>query len=380
MNTEYVKGTAADRADIVDFANYVFSQAHCPHNFKTLLPKAYADDRDTASCHYLARQDGRIRAMVAALPMKQTVAGQELSFGLVGTVSVHPYARGEGHMKRLMQDMIEDQRAQGVDLLALGGQRQRYNHFGFEQVGLVMSYTLTEASIRHGAREVDASCIRLAEIVSEEDPLLDEAFALYQQQAITGARPRENFLHIMHSWQGSFYAVLDGESFLGTLYTAGSDSALAELLLTDEERLPAVLKGWMTQKGLASASLNVFPQETQRMRLVELMSEYRSVNTCEMIRVLCWPRVLTACLNLKAMYQPLEDGELCLRIDGQTFLLRVRGGHAEALPTEQAPDLELEHLAAQRAFFSLTALFDAPANLPRTWAPLPFCLSSADTF
>ena len=60
---EYVKGVTADKADIVDFGNYVFSQAHRPHNFKTLLPKGYADDRDTTSCHYLAKVDGRIVAV-----------------------------------------------------------------------------------------------------------------------------------------------------------------------------------------------------------------------------------------------------------------------------------------------------------------------------
>lgn len=380
MNTEYVRGTSADRAEIVDFANYVFSQAHRPHDFKTLLPKAYADDRDTAACHYLARQDGRIRAMVAALPMKQTVAGHELSYGLVGTVSVHPYARGEGHMKRLMHDMIEDQRAQGADLLALGGQRQRYNHFGFEQAGLTLRYTFTAASMRHGARDVDASDIGFAEITCEEDPLLEQAFALYQRQVVTGARPRENLLHIMHSWKGSFYAVLCQGAFLGTLYTAGEDASLAELLLTDEEKLPAVLKAWMTQHDLSAAWLTVFPQETRRLRLIEPLFDSRAISPCEMICVLCWPRVLAACLNLKAMYQTLEEGELCLRVDGQTVLLRVHEGRAEASLTECAPQLELEHLQAQRVFFSMSALFDAPEGLPQSWTALPICLSSADTF
>ena len=39
--TEYVVDTPADREEIVDFANYVFSQAHVPHDFKPLLPKEF---------------------------------------------------------------------------------------------------------------------------------------------------------------------------------------------------------------------------------------------------------------------------------------------------------------------------------------------------
>ena len=375
---EYVKGVTADKADIVDFGNYVFSQAHRPHNFKTLLPKGYADDRDTTFCHYLAKVDGRIRAMVAALPMKQTIAGCELKFGLVGTVSVHPYARGEGHMKRLMRDMIEDQRTQGVDILALGGQRQRYNHFDFERAGLVYSYGLNEASMRHGARDVDAAGIRFAEITREDDPLLDRAAELYANQVVTGARPRDNYLHIMHSWQGNFYAVLRGEDFLGTLYTSGGAS-LGEILLADEENLPDVLKAWMTEHP-GENSLDVAPHEKRRMELIDPLSEGCSIETCEMVCVLNWPRVLQALLNLKALYQPLEDGEVCLRVDGQTFVICVRDGKAEVRPTDRAPELELEHLEAERLFFSLSGLCDSGDRRLRNWAPLPYYINRADKF
>lgn len=184
----------------------------------------------------------------------------------------------------------------------------------------------------------------------------------------------------MHSWQGSFYAVLCGGAFLGTLYTAGEDASLAELLLTDEDRLCAVLKAWMAQRALPSAWLTVFPQETRRLRLIEPLFDSRSITPCEMICVLSWPRVLAACMNLKALYQPLEEGELCLRVDGQNVLLQVHEGRAEASLTGRTPDVELEHLQAQRVFFSMSALFDAPEGVPQSWTALPICLSSADTF
>ena len=61
--------------------------------------------------------------------------GETLRVGCVGTVSVHLYSRGEGHMKILMAMMMDDARAKGCDLLMLGGARKRYNYFGFEQAG-----------------------------------------------------------------------------------------------------------------------------------------------------------------------------------------------------------------------------------------------------
>ena len=54
--------------------------------------------------------------------------GKLLRAGYVGSVSVHPKARGEGHMKRLLGDWITD--LEGTcDLLALDGQRPvSYTH------------------------------------------------------------------------------------------------------------------------------------------------------------------------------------------------------------------------------------------------------------
>ena len=59
LDTQYVLGTPADRDDIIDFANYVFSQAHVPHDFKKLLPKTYADGVEgIEQWHFLAKQNG----------------------------------------------------------------------------------------------------------------------------------------------------------------------------------------------------------------------------------------------------------------------------------------------------------------------------------
>ena len=67
------------------------------------------------------------------VPLSLLVAGKPLRAAGIGTVSVHPYARGEGHMKKLMHMTLEECRENGADLAMLGGQRQRYEYFGFTQ-------------------------------------------------------------------------------------------------------------------------------------------------------------------------------------------------------------------------------------------------------
>ena len=70
MNIEYCKGTPADRQEILDFADLVFSKNSRPHDFATLLPKLYGPDQNFEPLHYRVKEDGKIRAMICVLPME----------------------------------------------------------------------------------------------------------------------------------------------------------------------------------------------------------------------------------------------------------------------------------------------------------------------
>ena len=120
-----------ERDAYIELANYAFG-----FDAETLLPKAYAAPFDPSPFHKVAvNESGKLCAEVAVLPQELTVAGRELRVGFLGMVSVHPKFRGQGHMKKLMNLWIEEARGQ-YDMLALYGQRQRYEYFGFTGGGL----------------------------------------------------------------------------------------------------------------------------------------------------------------------------------------------------------------------------------------------------
>lgn len=129
--TEYRLAKPEEWEDCIELANYVFSTAHRPHDFEQLIPRVYQAGPEMARIHRVAvAENGRLRAEIAVLPQQMAAGGKLLRAGYVGSVSVHPKARGEGHMKRLLGDWITD--LEGTcDLLALDGQRQRYAYFGF---------------------------------------------------------------------------------------------------------------------------------------------------------------------------------------------------------------------------------------------------------
>ena len=183
MGFTYRIATPADRDAYIDFINYVFSHDHQPHDFKALLPKEYGDGRESRAAHFLALDDeGHIRGCVAALPFTVRVLDQDLKYAYIGSVSVHPYARGEGHMKHLMAMVEAWLVEQQVDAAVLGGQRQRYQYFGYSKGGMSVRYDFSFDNARHALRNVSTDGWSVEEITDAQDPRLAEMHALHAAQ------------------------------------------------------------------------------------------------------------------------------------------------------------------------------------------------------
>ncbi|MBR6524381.1 MAG: GNAT family N-acetyltransferase [Clostridia bacterium] len=373
--TQYLLATPQDREEIVDFANFVFSQAHEPHDFKKLLPKAYADNApDFSDWHFLAKQNGRIRAMVACRPLEMNMLDKKLSCGFIGTVSVHPYSRGEGHMKHLMKMAMDNARERGHDLMILGGQRQRYNYFGFEHMGVSLHYGVNTTNLRHVLRDTDVSHITFSVLTEDKPEEVDYCWNLSNSMPVHGTRPREEYLNIMHSWNAECYVVRVSGEMKGYVMTAG------EIALEDEQMLPLVLKAYLQFMNQNEIELHCAPYQKERIHILSRLCEYRSIGTFEMIHILNYPKVVDTLLSLKASYMRLEDGVFTLKVDEQTpFTIRVKDNKVSVAEEGLEPDAALTHLEAQRLLMDLESAL-CESRMPLGWLPLPFTMTAADTF
>lgn len=175
--TEYRLAKPEEWEDCIELANYVFSTAHRPHDFEQLIPRVYQAGPEMARIHRVAvAENGRLRAEIAVLPQQMAAGGKLLRAGYVGSVSVHPKARGEGHMKRLLGDWITD--LEGTcDLLALDGQRQRYAYFGFTPGSEKYTFYLDVANVRHTWKNGELSAYTFAPLFPENGEADEEAAA-----------------------------------------------------------------------------------------------------------------------------------------------------------------------------------------------------------
>ncbi len=373
--TVYTKGAAGEMPAIVDFINYVFSQAHVPHDFKALLPKVYADGAPAGqeAYHYLAKQDGKIVSCVACRPTELIFGENRLKCGYVGSVSVHPYHRGEGHMKKLMGNMLADAREKNLDMLILGGQRQRYGYFGFENAGFKLCFRVNKSNVRHALSGADASDVGIRPLTESDVP---EAYALWEKQPMRAQRSRGGFFAELKSWKTAPEAILLSGTFVG--YRAGS-----ELLLTDEKYLPKVVKALVSTASDYSLNFFAFLHEKERIAGLKDLCENLSTEDVSMVNVLNWPKVLKTLIGFKhAFVRPVPDASFALDVEGDgAFIVTVKDGIAEVKTPEKAPDdaVKLTHMEAQRAFFGIAETY-LDCGIPGDFTGLPFCMSGQDAF
>ena len=374
---EFIKADKSRKADMIDFITYVFSYAYQPHDFKQLVPKVYADDADdTGTTHYMAVEDGRIKAVVSSRLMEEAVGDENLRYGLIGAVSVHPYARGNGYMQTLVNMAMADARRDGVDVLVLGGQRQRYAYFGFERVGTAFQYSLKENNIRHCLKDADTSGITFEKMDTPDEAALDKIKALYERRPAHGVRPREQLFHIMHNWAAALRVIKKDGGMIGYVY-----GDLAELVLEDDRDLPAVIKAWFEQVNGEPVSFCVPVYEKAQRAFFNRICERMAVLPVDMICVLNWQRVLQVMLQFRQRFASLQDGTAAFAVGDEAFRICVADGRAQVDKLDAA-DGELPRYTqteAEQLFFGMQDLLE-PMEEYKNWLPLPFCVDLPDTF
>ena len=369
---EYLKAGKKDKQEIIDLINYVFSYDHRPHDFKALLPKAYSDEVDGMGAeHYIAKENGKITAVVAIRIIDIDYAGSIIKAGMVGSVAVHPYSRGKGYMKKLMKAAADDAKKAGVQMLLLSGKRQRYGYFGFENAGLVYNFNISAANIRHALRDVDDSEITFREMTAENPEEIKLACEMNNSKLCHTIRREEEFMRIMNSWSEKSYVIYKKGEMTG--YSFGK---LREWVLKDSSDYPAVMKAML--KNAENTYIPAGAYERDKIEFLSSICENYSLSHCEKISVLDWKAVVRALLGLKTKITRLSDGEASFAADNACFTISVKNNSAAV--TDSAPDkntVSLSHNGAERLFFELDGL---AAGKFGNWFPLPLYIDPADRF
>ena len=378
---EYRIAQPQDMENVIDLANMVFSMLRVPHNFAEMLPKVYAEPNLQPGIHLLAEEEGRLCGCLAMLEYPLRVAGDTLNVGYMGTMAVHPRTRGRGTMGTLMDKQIERGIERGMDMLLLGGQRQRYARHGYEGVGATYGYSISAANVRHAMVDENAEGLCFAPMTQADVPF---ALGLYDSQLVGGARTEKNFLACVSSYREKPYVVTRGGEALGYLVTSQDGARVSEIHMKELALVLPAIKGFMAHSGLRGLRVDAAPYDEPLNSLLAQVCEGYSVSANCMLRMVNPAKVIGAYMKLKAQIQPLEDGALILGCGkAGTVEITVKDGVPAVCATEKPAQLALTDQQAAMLLFGYNRFgVDAAVrqSVPGSWFPLPLHIPEPDSF
>jgi predicted N-acetyltransferase YhbS len=382
MSEEIVQLRAAEFEEAMDFLNLVFG-VHRPHDFEHLLPAIYQPTDEWMGCNYAVRQNGRIRGIVGMFPIEWQVGDAVFKVAGIGGVSTHPKSRGAGYMKALMSHCVGLMREQGYHLSYLGGQRQRYQYFGYERCGSVASFALNRANLRHCFD--DQPEIRFEPLAREDEARLGQARRLHDAQPVHCRRQPGNFYNHLVNWYNRPQAALDGQGrMVGYLVAGSRGDPVTELVAGDDRTALRLLRGWVAGHSEGETSIGLPAWRTGLSRLLGESCERVSVNSSGNWQIFDWAGVLDALIRLRQLSGALPEGAVAIGIEGYgTVRLAVKDGRAGAARTEEEPAVRCDTWTAMRLLFGplppwQVADIPAGAALLGQWCPLPLHWTSQD--
>jgi predicted acetyltransferase len=372
---EFLQANPSQEADILDFINYVFSNAHVPHDFKKLLPFVYGKE-GFYKLHSVALENGKIKGVIAMLPFLMRVGGESLKAGFIGSVSVHPYERGRGIMKGLMECAHSAAEKQQLDLVFLSGRRHRYKYFGYERIGAHFNFTLNEDSLRHALKSEDISNCSLVPFDKASKDEISKAYGIYlQKQLVCAERTFKEFTAKASSWNNSGFVFIKDGKVQGYFIKTPKNSV--EELCVNEESIRLCLKSICAHFGNVQI---ICPAWNKALfSEAEKASEGYQMFSRNMVRIYNWENVLNAAIKLSFKQRALKNQRAVFSIENAgTFCIEAKD--AKAYKTNEKASIAFTQEEAASLFFSPISLFSGQCSAFYNWLPMHLELTPADGF
>ena len=354
---EFERANLEDLDDIMDFVDFVFSHSDAPHDFMGLLPKLYRPGYFMEGIHYLAREKGKIKAAVGAYPMKMEFsAGPALPGRGIGMVSVHPRSRSKGYMKALMNMALEDMKNDGMVFSCLGGQRQRYEYFGYAPAGTNYHFSVQEPNITHTLGREWKSSLKIKIVNAGDKNILDSIMEMHEAKGIRFYRSRDRLFDILTSWNSILFALTEGEGFEGYFVFRPGPQDIVEINLRNPSRICeaiGLLLLYQKEKDNGDqVQVVAGSHEEEKVNLLSRFAESYRQGTAYQFNVLDFMRLVDPLMKFRAKQRVLAEGSFIVKIEGATYELSYRGGEAGINKSSSPSQLSLDPLEAVSFFFS----------------------------
>ena len=297
------------------------------------MPKLYKN-KDKIKYHHIIKVDNRIKGVVGAFPLTLSLLDEKVNVVGIGSVSAHPYSKGQGYMKELMNKAICEMKNENVDMSVLNGYRQRYEHFGYEPCGQHINFNILDLNINYKRDELINKGISI-HLLDENDPnIVEKAYRFHSKKNVKIERKKEEFLDILKSWNCRIYSVFKNGEFIG--YISSNNGFIEEIVIEDNNDLNFVIASYIKTFNHREVNVRVPIYEREKISQFLKICENYSITKNNNFRIFNYEKIVRIMLKLKATYSNLEDGEYNIKIINYGILkIKVHKNNVEVKKVEE---------------------------------------------
>ncbi len=206
--------------------------------FKRFYPHIYHPTPEACSWGYVIEKDGQVVSHVGLYPIEIVTAGIPLEVGGIGGVCTLPEERGHGYMSRLLHYVIGEMREIGYVISWLGGDRQRYNPFGWEGGETAYRLTFSRRSLGRAGVEPIPLVQKLPWEAEETIAQLQRHPACHARRPYLAHKLRKQGLRVWVAPNMEGYAIVEGEerdhlSIKELVSVPGRETSIIRAMLDD---------------------------------------------------------------------------------------------------------------------------------------------------
>jgi predicted N-acetyltransferase YhbS len=319
------------------------------------LPDAYGDP--TPEHHAVIRREGTIVAHAGCFPRTLVIDGRELPTREIGGVATDKRYRGDGYMSSLIEFWLSRMDHEGVGLSNLGGDRQRYDRFGWETTGRECAYDITERSFTKPDEE-DGNCRFYAGDAAD----VEAVERLHSTERLRVRRDRERYATLLNQrgYRTLLYEGSDGEAYLTVSDSrtpsrfAGDGRVVVEYGGT-ETGVTALLGHVISIYDQSSLTLYAHPSHPMTQMFIDQSNDWRLL-THRMVNIHDLETVLsgfTEQVSSRWRAAPTTaNGAVTLAMeDGRTVMLSYDADSVTVEATEEPADIRLDRREMTRLLF-----------------------------
>jgi GNAT superfamily N-acetyltransferase len=182
-----MRASMDDFDSIVELADECFPRDRDSGGMLARWPHCYIPRPEKIRNCLIMKDGPKVVSLVEYVDQTLRVEGSDLKVAGITAVSTWPSYRGRSLMTRLLDYCISLMREEGYAFSDLGGDRQRYGRFGWENAGRQWSFTITHRSFQASGVMTPYE-IGLYDARSEE---VDAIMAIHEKEAMGVKRSRE---------------------------------------------------------------------------------------------------------------------------------------------------------------------------------------------